>query len=65
MSCLVHGLHVVCCLFQELEVDTLGNTLSGCVTQDPRLDICAIHPTHPSGGFRGGKGGANAPPFGG
>ena len=24
-----------------------------------------LHCTHTSGGFRGGKGGANAPPFGG
>ena len=47
MSDLVDGLHVVCSLFQGLDIGTLGNTLSGCVTQDLRLDICAIHPTHP------------------
>ena len=38
------------CLFQGWDVGTLGNTLSGCVTQDPKvgpLEACAIHPTHP------------------
>ena len=32
------------------DVGTLGNTLSGCVTQDPRVgpsEACAVHPTHP------------------
>ena len=50
VSCLVHGLHGVWCSFQGWDVGTLGNTLSGCVTQDPKLgpsDACAIHLTHP------------------
>ena len=34
VSCLVHGLHGVWCLFQGWDVGTLGNTLGGCVTQD-------------------------------
>ena len=32
------------------DVGTLGNTLTGSVTQDPRVgpsEACAIHPTHP------------------
>ena len=32
-----------------MDVGTLGNTLRGCVTQDPRVapsKACAIHPTH-------------------
>ena len=36
-------------LFQGWDVSTLGNTLSRCVTQDPRVDASeasAIHPTH-------------------
>ena len=36
-------------LFQGWDVGTLGNTLSGCVTQDPRVDASeasAIHTTH-------------------
>ena len=36
-------------LFQRWDVGTLGNTLSGGVTQDPRVDASeasAIHPTH-------------------
>ena len=37
---------------QGWDVGTLGNTLSGCITQDPRegpgpSQACAIHPTHP------------------
>ena len=51
MSCLVHGLHGDRCLFQGWDISTLGNTLSGCVTQDPSVgpsEACAIiHPTHP------------------
>ena len=38
------------CLFQGWDVGTLANTLSGCVTQDPRVgpsEACAIHPTRP------------------
>ena len=44
MVCVVSGV-----LFQEWDVGTLGNTLSGCVTQYPRVDASeasAIHPTH-------------------
>ena len=51
VSCLiVHGLHGVWCLFQGWDIGTLGNTLSQCVTQDPKVgpsEACAIHPTHP------------------
>ena len=50
VSSLVHGLHGVWCLFQGWDVGTLGNTLSGCVTQDPRVgpsEACAILPTQP------------------
>ena len=50
MSCLVHGLRGVWCPFRGWDIDTLGNTLSGCVTQDPTVGpsgTCAIHPTHP------------------
>ena len=52
VSCLVHGLHDlhgVWCVFQGWDVGTLGNTLSGCITQDPRVgpsEACAIYPTH-------------------
>ena len=44
MVCVVSGV-----LFQGWDVGTLGNTLSGCVTQYPRVDAkeaSAIHPTH-------------------
>ena len=44
MVCVVSGV-----LFQGWDVGTLGNTLSGCVTQDPKVDASeasAIHPTH-------------------
>ena len=47
VSCLVHG---VWCSFQGWDVGALGNTLSGCITQDPKLgpsDACTIYPTHP------------------
>ena len=37
LSCLVHGLHGIWCLFQGWDIGTLGNTLSECVTQDPRV----------------------------
>ena len=40
VSCLVHGLHDlhgVWCVFQGWDVGTLGNTLSGCITQYPRV----------------------------
>ena len=50
ISYLVHGLCGVWCLFQGWDVGTLGNTHSGCVTQDPRVgpsETCAIHTTHP------------------
>ena len=36
-------------LFQGWDNGILGNTLSGCVTQDPRVgtsEASAIHPTH-------------------
>ena len=36
--------------FQGWNVGTLGNTLSGCVSQDPSVgpsEACAVHPTHP------------------
>ena len=36
-------------LFQGWDIGTLGNTLSGRVTQDPRVDTSeasAINPTH-------------------
>ena len=36
-------------LFQGWDNGTLGNTLSGCVTQDSRVgasEASAIHPTH-------------------
>ena len=41
VSCLVHGLdnlHCVWCVFQGWDVGTLGNTLSGCITQYTRTD---------------------------
>ena len=44
MVCVVSGV-----LFQAWDVGTLGNTLSGCVTQYPRVDTSeasAIHPTY-------------------
>ena len=44
MVCVVSGV-----LFQGWDVGTLGNTLSGCVTQYPRVgpsEAWAIHPTH-------------------
>ena len=37
MSCLVHGLHGVWCVFQGWDVGTLGNTLSWCITQYPMV----------------------------
>ena len=40
VSCLVHGLHDlrgVWCVFQGWDVGTLGNILSGCITQYPRV----------------------------
>ena len=40
MSCSVHGLHDLhgaWCVFQGWDVGTLGNTLSGCITQYPRV----------------------------
>ena len=46
----MHGLHSVWCSLQGWDIGTLGNTLSGCVTQDLRVgpsEDCAIHPTHP------------------
>ena len=46
----MHGLHGAGVLFQGWEVGTLGKTLSGCVTPDPRVgpsEACVIHPTHP------------------
>ena len=47
VSYIVHDLLV---LFQGWDVGTLGNTISGCVTQDPRvgpsLEACAIHPIY-------------------
>ena len=37
VSCLVHGLHGVGCVFQGWDIGTLGNTLSGCTPgQDPQ-----------------------------
>ena len=42
----MHGLHAVRCSFQGWDVGTLGNTLSECVTKDPRVGTsvaCAIH----------------------
>ena len=44
VSCLVHDLHGVWCSFQGWYVGTLGNTLSGCVTQDPLGGLC--YPPH-------------------
>ena len=42
MVCMVSGV-----LFQGWDVGTLGNTLSGCVTQDPvPQEASTIHPTH-------------------
>ena len=37
VSCLVHGLHGVWCVFQGWDVGTLGNILSGYITQYPRV----------------------------
>ena len=37
VSCFVHGLHCVWCVFQGWDVGTLGNTLSGCITQYLRV----------------------------
>ena len=43
----VHGLHGVWSSLQGWHVGTLGNTVSGCVTQDPApQEASAIHPTH-------------------
>ena len=42
--CIVSGV-----LFQGWDSGTLGNTLSGCVTHDPRVgasEASPIHPTH-------------------
>ena len=42
----VHGIWR---LFQGWDIGTLGNTLSECVTQDPKVgpsETYAIHPTH-------------------
>ena len=50
VSHLVRSFHGVWCSFQGWDVGTLGNTLSGCVTQDQRVgpsEACAIHPIHP------------------
>ena len=51
VSCFAsRALNGVWYLFQGWDVGTLGNTLSGCVTQDPRVgpsEAYAIHPTHP------------------
>ena len=47
-SCLVNGLHGVWYVFQGWDFGTLGNTLSGCITQYPRVgpsEACAIHST--------------------
>jgi len=44
MVCMVSGV-----LFQGWDNGTLGNTLRGCVTQDPRVgasEASAIHPTN-------------------
>ena len=44
MVCMVSGV-----LFQGWDNGTLGNTISGCVTQNPRVgasEDSAIHPTH-------------------
>ena len=44
-----HSLLSVWCLLQGWDVGTLGNTLSGSVTQDHRVgpsEASAIHPTH-------------------
>ena len=44
-------MHGVWCLFQGLHIGTLGNTLSGCVTQDTRVGpqrfVLSMYPTHP------------------
>ena len=37
VSCFVHGLDCVWCVFQGWDIGTLGNTLSGCITQYPRV----------------------------
>ena len=37
-------------LLSWLDIVTRGNTLSGCVTQDPRegpSEACVVQPTHP------------------
>jgi len=54
VSCLVHclhDLHGVWCVIQGWDVGTLGNTLSGCVTQYSRVGpselACATYPTQP------------------
>ena len=42
---MVSGVH-----FRDGMLRILGNTLSGCVTQDLKVDpseACVIHPTHP------------------
>jgi len=44
LVCMVSGVH-----FRDRMLVHMGNTLSGCVTQDPRVgpsETCAIHPTH-------------------
>ena len=48
-SCLVHGLCGVWCFVSGMGRWHTGNTLSGCVTQYPRVDTSeasAIHPTY-------------------
>ena len=42
-------MHGVWCLFSGWDIGTLGNTIIGCVTQDPRVgpsEASAIHLTH-------------------
>jgi len=48
MSCLVHVCIVSGVLFQGWDSGTLGNTLSGCVTHDPRVGASVASPIHPT-----------------
>jgi len=51
VSCLVlglHDLHGVWCEFQGWDIGTLGNTLSGCITQYPRVGPSKLGLCYPS-----------------
>ena len=61
MACIVFGVRFRgagtsyvcwCWVGKGWDIGTLGDILSRCVTQNPRVgpsEACAIHPTHPVG----------------